>query len=214
MNEADGTMSNKFTTTAERNSDFAVFEFVIEEAELVEKACNGDCDAYGELIRRFQRDVRTFIRSRILDETAADDLAQEVFVGGFKSIKTFRGKSSMKSWLIGIAKFKIVDFLRAEARKKKLHSELQLLFENSGSEWLTEPVNSEFEPVLATLRKCLDSLKPGARQFVTKYYFENLSAAQIAEDSGQKPGAVRMSLMRIRNALAKCIRKKMGRELG
>ena len=142
-------------------------DFVIDEQQLVDRARNGDCDAYGELIRRFQHDVRTFIKSRILNESTADDLAQEVFVGGYKSIRKFQGNSSLKSWLISIAKFKIIDYLKAESRKKKMQTELQLIFENTEHQRLTEPAESEFTDVVASLRNCIEALKPNAKKIVS-----------------------------------------------
>jgi len=189
-------------------------EFVIDEQQLVDRARNGDCDAYGELIRRFQHDVRAFIKSRILNESTADDLAQEVFVGGYKSIRKFQGKSSLKSWLISIAKFKIIDYLKAESRKKQLQSKLQLIFEQTEHQRLTDPADSEFTDVVESLRKCIEALNPNAKKIVSEYYFENRSAVDIGDQSGLKPGTVRMNLMRIRQSLAKCIRVRTGRSLG
>ncbi len=185
-----------------------------DEEQLVTQSREGDRDAYGELIRRYQQHVRTFIKIRILDESAADDLAQEVFVAGFKSFAKFRGQGSLKSWLCGIAKYKIIDFLRAEGRKKQVQSELQMLLQNPERRCLADQAEQELDEAVVALRKCLELLKPNARKIVNKYYFENQSAVQIGSESDQKPGAIRMSLMRIRNALAKCMRKSLNTGLG
>ena len=122
--------------------------------ELIDRSRQGDADAYSEIVRRFQADVRAYLKSRLLSEANADDLAQEVFIGAFKSIRKFEGNSSLKTWLISIAKFKIIDFLRAEERKQNLLSELQFALA-SHVEANPSPLTSNFSDATHWLKLCI-----------------------------------------------------------
>ena len=186
---------------------------VIEDSLLIESAKAGDADAYGKIVRRFHSDVRAFLKSRLLDESTAEDLAQEVFIGGFKSIRNFKGGSSLRSWLLSIARNKLIDFLRSETRKKQLQTELQRTVENQGLSRLENQNDSDFFEIVDSLKQCLKSLKPNAQELVGKFYYDECSAVQIGNDTGQKPSSVRMHLLRIRRALAKCIRKRIGKDV-
>ena len=48
---------------------------------------------------------------------------------------------------------------------------------------------------------------------ICQYYYEDRSAVQIGDETGQKAGAIRMSLLRIRKALGQCVRASGGGEL-
>ena len=182
---------------------------MIEDSSLVENAKAGDSQAFGELVRRYQEDVRSFLRYRIRDNATADDLAQEVFLGAMKSIDGLRKSNSVRSWLLSIARFKMIDFLRSETRRKNATNELELLLENTSRKEETKDSTS-FGDVAEPLNDCILKLQPKAKQILQMYYFDNVPATEIAVAAKQKPNAVRMTLLRIRRALAKCIRQRMG----
>ena len=63
-----------------------------------------DRSAYGELVLRHQSAVRRFLRHLTKGDAAcADDLAQETFLQGYRSLALFRADSSFSTWIFGIA---------------------------------------------------------------------------------------------------------------
>ena len=70
---------------------------------LVEAAAGGDRDAFDELVRRHQSAILGLCRALIGGRDDAEDLAQEVFVRAWKSLRTFRGDSSFRTWLHRVA---------------------------------------------------------------------------------------------------------------
>ncbi len=63
-----------------------------------------DRNAFGELVRRYQSEVRNFLRRLTRQDCArADDLAQETFVKGYQSLRKYRGSGKFSSWLYTIA---------------------------------------------------------------------------------------------------------------
>jgi RNA polymerase sigma-70 factor (ECF subfamily) len=67
-------------------------------------------DQYGDGLYRFAL-------ARVKDPSAAEDLVQETFVSAIRSLKSFKGKSSRKTWLTAILKYKIVDYYRKRGRE-------------------------------------------------------------------------------------------------
>ena len=67
-------------------------------------------DKYGDLLYRYAL-------SRIKDPSTAEDLVQETFLAALKARRTFRGRSSARTWLIAILKHKIVDHIRKRVRE-------------------------------------------------------------------------------------------------
>ncbi len=159
---------------------------------------------------RYEADVRSFLRQRIRDHATADDLAQEVFLGAMKSIAGFKYDSTVRSWLISIARYKLIDFLRSNKRRKTVQNDVDLILDQAVLSQ-AENLDQDVTDVLETLNDCLQLLQPRARQLVDEYYFRDMTAQQIAIQNDQKPGTVRMTLLRIRRLLARCIAQRTGR---
>ena len=60
---------------------------------------------------------------QVRDETAAKDLVQETFLAALKARNSFRGQSSPRTWLVGILRHKIYDYLRRVCRERLVHSD-------------------------------------------------------------------------------------------
>jgi len=86
------------------------------DAELVEAARRGSDAAFERIVARHQKAVRGFLRRLGGDASDADDLAQETFVAAWRELERFRGQSSVRSWLCGIAYRKRLTLRRARRR--------------------------------------------------------------------------------------------------
>ena len=75
-----------------------------------------DTDAFGELIRRHQSQVRNFLRRLTRDETLADDLAQDCFLHAWDKIHTYTGSGSFIGWLLRVA---YTTFLQSKRKSKR-----------------------------------------------------------------------------------------------
>jgi RNA polymerase sigma-70 factor, ECF subfamily len=70
---------------------------------LVEAAAAGDRDAFDELVRRYQGAIVGLARSMTAGSVDSEDIAQEVFVRAWRSLRGFRGDSTFRTWLHQIA---------------------------------------------------------------------------------------------------------------
>lgn len=74
-----------------------------DEKKLLAEAKNGNTDAFGKLVQRYQRRVYTVIYRFVRNHTEADDLAQEAFIRAFKAIGRFDLRYPFSPWIYRIA---------------------------------------------------------------------------------------------------------------
>jgi len=173
-------------------------------SQILERSRGGDLDAFGELVSMHEGWVRGFLRSRIRDWAAADDLAQEVFVTAFRKIRDFRGESEFEGWLRGIA----VNLLRNFIRKR-----CEVCIGGSGElQDLLDQQPREIEsggPALDALHECLSRIDGAARQLLDARYVNGRSVRELSAETGRGYSALTMHLHRLREVLADCVRKKL-----
>jgi RNA polymerase sigma-70 factor, ECF subfamily len=173
------------------------------------EAGKGDPDAFAAIVRDNQRWLRGYFRSRLADWAFADDLAQDVFVTAFLKIRSFRGDSSVETWLCGIARNHLRNHLRKH-REQALggSEEMQALLEQSCDEWPgEEPVGRTLEALAA----CKERLPCLSRDLLDLRYVEGKSVREIARETGKGYSALTMQFHRLRDLLAECIAKELER---
>ncbi len=94
-----------------------------ETTALALAARQGDVAAQAAFVRATQTDVWRFCAA-LLDPGVADDLTQETFLRAFKALDSFEGRSSVRTWLLGIARRACADHLRAVVRRRRLDARL------------------------------------------------------------------------------------------
>lgn len=73
------------------------------DAATVERARQGEIEAFEELVRRYEHRIVNYVRALVSRSADAEDVAQEVFLRAYRGIRAFRGQSSFKTWLYQIA---------------------------------------------------------------------------------------------------------------
>jgi RNA polymerase sigma-70 factor (ECF subfamily) len=76
---------------------------VKSDETLIEEALGGSEDAYSLLVAKYWQRIFRFLRRRVNDNALAEDITQQTFIAAFKYLKTFRGDSSLYTWLCTIA---------------------------------------------------------------------------------------------------------------
>lgn len=88
----------------------------MEEKELVQRSIEGDEDAFGVLVKKYNTKVFNLAYSLTRNRDVADDLAQEVFIKVYFALPKFKFKSKFGTWLYQITSNHIKDFLRKRGR--------------------------------------------------------------------------------------------------
>jgi RNA polymerase sigma factor (sigma-70 family) len=182
------------------------------DAELVERSRSGSADAFAALVKRHQAAVRGFLSRYLRGRDAIDDLAQEVFVGALRGLGAYRGDASLRLWLLAIARRVAATHLREEVRRRaRAATELELAVLRWHADELEAGVASiADERELAALEACVRGLSRDNAELVSAYYFKGASTAEIARRNGRGEGAVRMALLRVRQALRACVEQRIG----
>ena len=156
---------------------------------------NQDSEAFGELIRRHQSQVRNFLRKLARDETLADDLAQDCFLHAWDKIHTYSGSGTFIGWLLKIA---YTTFLQSK-RKSKRYAEI---LEQAGYEKSQEPASQTGarEDVL-DLDKLLGALNEQERVIMIFSYACGLSHREISDATQLPAGTVKSLIYRAKEKL-------------
>ena len=86
------------------------------ERELVQRAQNGNEDAFGTLMRSHYEPVYRLVNSMLRDEHSARDVCQEIWLTVWKNLKSFRGDAKFSTWVHPIATRRAIDHLRSRKR--------------------------------------------------------------------------------------------------
>jgi len=90
-----------------------------QEKLLISKIIQGDSEAFRTLVETHHRLVIKICLSHVSTPSDAEDIAQEVFIELFRSIRNFRKESSLSTWLYRLAVNKSLDFIRQSKRQKR-----------------------------------------------------------------------------------------------
>lgn len=140
--------------------------------------------------------VHSFCR-RSLDPARAADATQDVFLAAWRSRERYRPEAgTLAGWLLGIARFKVIDILRADGRQPSLVAEPnsaggEQVFDRSVDE---AGVTGVAERMLVA--EALEGLSERAREMVRLSFFEDLTHAQIAERTDVPLGTVKSDIRR------------------
>lgn len=162
-----------------------------------------------------QAAIRAYIARHVRRRDAVDNLAQEVFVAAFRGFDGYRGDAPLRSWLIGVARRRLYDYLREEMRRRAREAD-DLGAAIDG--WRVERVESDTRSPLdrereaVALAACIRGLAKDKAELVRAHYFRGRSLTDLASALGRKESAVRMTLMRIRQGLRACVRSRLAME--
>jgi len=101
----------------------------MNDKELVEKIKSDDRHAFGILVDKHQSLVLNTCKGFLHNEDDAHDVAQEVFIEAYRSVKKFRGDSKITTWLYRIAVNKSLNFIRDNKKHKHL-SDIDIIYSN------------------------------------------------------------------------------------
>jgi RNA polymerase sigma-70 factor (ECF subfamily) len=87
------------------------------------RARAGDPAAQSAFVRATQAEVWRFTAA-LIDPGSADDLTQDTYLRAFKALPAFEGRSSVRTWLLGIARRACADHLRVVVRRRRLDARL------------------------------------------------------------------------------------------
>jgi RNA polymerase sigma-70 factor (ECF subfamily) len=158
---------------------------------VVERWLAGDDDALRLAYELFGTMVFTYCGRSLFDRDAVADCTQETFVSAWRSRDRFDpAKGRLGAWLIGIAKFRVLDAYRAGARTPTPTGDVEGLTVSSAV-----PSEDRLADQLL-LAQALEHLHPRVRDVVELAFYSDLTHAEIAARTGIPLGTVKSDLRR------------------
>lgn len=177
-------------------------------------------DAFATRLHAHRADLLRIARLQLRDADAAEDAVQETLIAALRSRATFAGQATLKTWLVGILKFKIVDALRRSAREplpaSSLKAELDAkdldrLFDEHGvwqhkpAAWHDPQNQVQQADFLRVLELCLTRVpRNSARVFMLRELF-GLESEEICELLSLSRSNLGVLLYRARLSLRRCL---------
>jgi RNA polymerase sigma-70 factor (ECF subfamily) len=135
--------------------------------------------------------VYGYLRARVPDEAVAEDLTAETFLAAVRAVKTSTVPALSIAWLITVARNKLVDHWRRQAREEK-----QLAL--ASDETVDDNLDRHFDRMQT--RAVLAELGAHHRAALTLRYLDGLSVPEVADHMGRTVHATEALLVRARNA--------------
>lgn len=178
-----------------------------EEYQILEKIKGGDDSLFRELVDLYSPRVISVIRGVVGSEEDARELAQDVFVKAYFSIKKFRGDSAFSTWLFRIAYNISISHLRKK-RFNFVNVETFKIPENYLQHDNEE--EREFnETRYRMLEKIVDSLVPEDRFLLNLFYEQDKSIKDITIIMGLSESNVKVRLHRVKKRVSELAEKNM-----
>jgi RNA polymerase sigma-70 factor, ECF subfamily len=156
----------------------------LSDEQLVELAVSREPEAFGEIVKRWERKIFALCFGMLGREDEARDAAQETFISAYRNLPKFRGEAKVSSWLHRIAvnqcltlkrrtKTRSEDFLDEER-----HEEERYFVAPEG----TSPSRTTEARERNTLvRQAVTSLPSDLRQVIVMKEFEDMTFQEISE---------------------------------
>jgi RNA polymerase sigma-70 factor (ECF subfamily) len=173
------------------------------DEELVERIRNSDEGAFTVLYERYYQRVYNFSYLRLRNHADTEEAVQETFTAVFRSMDRYREKSSVISWIYGIAKNTVNNNIRRSAAQERRvdRAETELVRNHQASSACTPEEE-------LTLRRCAESLQDQfaalsewQAEIFELRHIENLPISEISARTSRSSDAVRSSLCRVKRLL-------------
>jgi RNA polymerase sigma-70 factor (ECF subfamily) len=150
--------------------------------------------ALQRLMQRHGHAVYRYCRSALGDAVLAEDIHQQVFIEAFCDLPGFAGRSTLRTWLFGIVRHRVLDAAKHQ-RQARAHLDVA-----AGAD-LPDPTPSPSEglddaQLLATVVTCLAALDEPVRTAVLLRYQQGLTYEEMAEICGEKAGTLQVRVSR------------------
>lgn len=171
----------------------------------------GDEAAFRELYRAFARKVHAYVLRQLSDPMQAEEIVADTLYEVWRHPARFRGEARFSTWLIGIARNKVLMCYRAR-KSEPQHDDIdemadRIAADDAGAfEALAQAQRRE------GVRDCMSRLSADHRECVHLVFYEGMSLAEVALVQQCPEGTVKTRLFHARQKLKKCLQVLLQRE--
>lgn len=164
-------------------------------------------DAFRVVYERYYQRIYNFAYLRLRNHDDTEEAVQDAFTAVFLSIADFRGRSSVLSWIYGIAKNTVNNHIRrAKALGRRMdRAEPELVRNHERSAIGTPEEDLILRRCSESVRNEIDDVAGWQSAIFAMRHFENLPIAEISTRTSRSQDAVRSSLCRVKNRIVSAI---------
>jgi RNA polymerase sigma-70 factor (ECF subfamily) len=175
------------------------------ETELIKSVCNGEREAFYELVRPYERMIYVTAISVVKNPADAEEVAQEAVLKAFSNLASFRSESKFSTWLVQIT----YNEARMKLRKARSHlyDSIDDQKQNEEGEYRPKdyadwrPISSELleeNEVRQALQNAISALSPAYREVLILRDLQQLSIKETMSTLGVSEATVKTRLHRAR----------------
>ena len=182
--------------------------------DLLNRIAGGCHQSAQQLYGQHHRALYAFIRLRVGNDEAAEEILNDTFMAAFRKPHKFDGTCEYRTWLIGIAKRLSSNWLRKQGRICRIETDElnDELIESFPADALGALEQLEEAEKREALQICIDKLPERQREALYWHWHQELKLAQIADNMACSEGTIKTQLHHARNKIMNCLRQALGSE--
>ena len=175
---------------------------------LLDRVAAGDMAAMKALYTGHATAVQRFVATRLHDRFEVQDVVHDTMLDVWRSAHGFQGRSSVRSWILTLARNKVVDHIRRQSRVSLAEPDDTLPSDEPDA----LSVIAAAEDV-SRVRACVHALSPQHRAAVELAFFRELTYGEIAQIEDVPEGTIKTRIFHAKKLLMNCLSRK-GRQMG
>jgi len=169
------------------------------DCEYVRKVCDGDSESFRFFIAKYKDVLFTYACTILVDRRLAEEAVQDAFLNAFRYLKSFKNKSSFKTWLIKI----VIN----EANKKRKQIDTNIILSGHIHEdlaWTSGP--PEINDDAQLIRYALDKLDSDKSLALRLFYLDEYSIKEIAQLTNWGISKTKVTIHRARKEITQLVK--------
>ncbi len=184
------------------------------EKEIIEQIVDGNMRFFESLVNDYKDRVINICYSYTNDLQEAEDVSQEVFIELFKSLKSFKGNSSLSTWIYRIASNKSLDHIRKTKRIKRGAELTSYIEDLKNSNWMDNAYGSPDVLIIQEQRKellyyGLSKLSGRQKEAFVLTQIEGLTQQVVSEIMETSTKSIESLVLRARKKLKTMLEKQI-----
>jgi RNA polymerase sigma-70 factor, ECF subfamily len=160
---------------------------VLIEEQLVQRAINGDRDAFTHIYDLHFDKIYRYIYVKVRSQAEAEDLTQDVFIKAYEGINSYKWRDlPFTAWLFKIAHNRVIDYVRKSSKEKKASLDEAGGIASGDPVYMTEQNYEVYQ-----LKVALQQIPEAQREVATLRFISELSIAEVAKALGKSEGTVK-----------------------
>lgn len=179
--------------------------------QLLAQVAQGDQTAFRRLYEAASRTIYAFALRRSEDAALAEEIVVDTMLEVWKHPERFRGDAKFSTWLLSIARNKLIDRFRAnDPHAEDIDDHAQTLSAGDESDAAVQLAHVQDRE---GVERCMEKLSDDHRQALVLTYYEGLSVSEIAQVQQVPDNTVKTRLFHARQKIKNCLARLFGQEL-